>query len=68
MNDRLEQPQKQLIMSAELAVNLRLKGNGKFWRQHNAESLLHCRCQWLAGGWDALVDEILTHRIYPNSI
>ena len=35
------------------AVNLRLKGNGKFWRQHNAESLLHCRCQWLSGGWNA---------------
>ncbi len=49
------------------AVNLRLKGNGKFWRRHNAESLLHCRCQWLAGGWYPLVDSILTHRIYPNS-
>ena len=42
------------------AVNLRLKGNGKFWRQHNAESLLHCRCQWLSGRWNALVEEILT--------
>ena len=28
------------------AVNLRLKGNGKFWRKHNAEGLLHARCQW----------------------
>ncbi len=28
------------------AVNLRLKGNGKFWRKHNAEGLLHPRCQW----------------------
>ncbi len=27
------------------AVNLRLKGNGKFWRRHNAEALLHARCQ-----------------------
>ncbi len=49
------------------AVNLRLKGNGKFWRKHNAEGLLHARCQWLAGGWSALVDSILTHRIYPLS-
>ena len=47
------------------AVNLRLKGNGKFWRRHNAEGLLHLRCQWLAGAWDALFDSILTHRIYP---
>ncbi len=50
------------------AVNLRLKGNGKFWRRDNAESLLHCRCQWLSGGWNALVEGILTHRIYPNSV
>jgi len=47
------------------AVNLRLKGNGKFWRKHNAEGWLHARCQWLAGGWDALFDSILTQRIYP---
>ncbi len=47
------------------AVNLRLKGNGKFWRRHNAEGLLHARCQWLAGSWDALFDSILTRRLYP---
>ena len=47
------------------AVNLRLKGNGKFWRRHNAEALLHARCQWLGGRWDELVESILTHRIYP---
>ena len=47
------------------AVNLRLKGNGKFWLRHNAEGLLHARCQWLAGGWNALFDSILTQRIYP---
>ncbi len=49
------------------AVNLRLKGNGKFWRRHNAECMLHARCQWLSGSWSALVDSILTHRIYPLS-
>ncbi len=49
------------------AVNLRLKGNGKFWLSHNAESLLHARCQWLSGGWNSLVDLILTYRIYPLS-
>ena len=46
-------------------VNLRLKGNGKFWRSHNAESLLHARCQWLAGSWNSFCDAILTARIYP---
>ena len=49
------------------AVNLRLKGNGKFWLRDNAESLLNARCQWLAGGWNSLVDSILTCRIYPLS-
>ena len=47
------------------AVNLRLKGNGKFWLRDNAESLLHARCQWLSGGCNSLVDSILTYRIYP---
>jgi hypothetical protein len=27
------------------AVNLRLKGNGKFWLKENAEIILHSRCQ-----------------------
>ena len=49
------------------AVNLRLKGNGKFWLRDNAESLLHSRCQWLSGSWNSLVDSILTYRIYPLS-
>jgi hypothetical protein len=47
------------------AVNLRLKGNGKFWLQHNAEIILHARCQWLSGNWNNFSDSILTSRIYP---
>ncbi|MDY6897259.1 MAG: hypothetical protein SWZ49_04180 [Cyanobacteriota bacterium] len=47
------------------AVNLRLKGNASFWRQHNAEIILHARCQWLSGNWNNLTDSILTNRIYP---
>jgi hypothetical protein len=47
------------------AVNLRLKGNGKFWLQHNAEIILHARCQWLAGNWNNFTDSILTNRIHP---
>ncbi len=47
------------------AVNLRLKGNGKFWLQHNAEIILHARCQWLSGDWNDFTNSILTWRIYP---
>ena len=47
------------------AVNLRLKGNGKFWLKHNAEIILHSRCQWLSGNWNNFTDSILTSRIYP---
>ena len=47
------------------AVNLRLKGNGKFWLQQNAEIILPSRCQWLSGNWNNFTDSILTNRIYP---
>lgn len=46
-------------------VNLRLKGNGKYWLPDKAESLLHARCQWIAGTWDSFCEAILTARIYP---
>ncbi|MGK7953968.1 MAG: ISLre2 family transposase [Crocosphaera sp.] len=74
-NDRINYPliaEKKLPIGSgaiesliRQAVNLRLKGNGKFWRQYNAEAILHARCQWLAGRWSELVDSILTARIYP---
>lgn len=47
------------------AVNLRLKGNGKFWLKENAEIILHSRCQWLSNSWDNFTNSILTLRIYP---
>ena len=34
------------------AVNLRMKGNSKFWLRDNAEIMLHLRCQWIARNWD----------------
>lgn len=37
-------------------VNLRLKGNGKFWSPYNAEIMLHARCQWTAGTWNSFCD------------
>ena len=74
-NDRINYPlmaEKKLPLGSgaiesliRQAVNLRLKGNGKFWIRHNAEAILHARCQWLAGRWTDLVDSILTARIYP---
>ena len=48
------------------AVNLRLKGNGKFWLKENAEIILHSRCQWLSGSWNNFTNSILTLRIYPG--
>lgn len=46
-------------------VNLRLKGNGKFWLPYNAEIMLHARCQWTAGTWNSFCDSILTALINP---
>ncbi|WP_191762639.1 ISLre2 family transposase, partial [Komarekiella delphini-convector] len=46
-------------------VNLRLKGNGKFWLLENAEAILHARCQWAAGSWLTFCDSILIARLYP---
>jgi hypothetical protein len=44
-------------------VNLRLKGNGKFWLPENAEIILHGRCQWAAGQWNQFSQKILTSGI-----
>jgi hypothetical protein len=41
-------------------VNLRLKGNGKFWLQEHAEIMLHGRCQWAAGTWNQFSRNVLT--------
>lgn len=48
-------------------VNLRMKGNGKFWLRNNAEIMLHARCQWIAGNWNNFCDSILTALINPAS-
>ena len=46
-------------------VNLRLKGNSKFWLKKNAEVILHARCQWIAGCWNKFCDSILTALVKP---
>lgn len=48
-------------------VNLRMKGNGKFWLRNNAEIMLHSRCQWIAGNWDNFCRAILTCFLNPQS-
>ncbi|MCU0571316.1 MAG: ISLre2 family transposase, partial [Oculatellaceae cyanobacterium Prado106] len=46
-------------------VNLRLKGNGKFWLPHHAEIILHGRCQWAAGPWATFCRSVLTAHLSP---
>ncbi len=46
-------------------VNLRMKGNSKFWLKDNAEIMLHLRCQWIAGSWDNFCDSIFNSFIKP---
>ena len=41
-------------------VNLRLKGNGKFWLEAHAEIMLHGRCQWAARTWQQFSYSVLT--------
>ncbi len=48
-------------------VNLRMKGNSKFWLQDNAEIMLHLRCQWIAKSWDNFSDSIFNSFIKPQS-
>jgi len=50
------------------AVNLRMKGNSKFWLKNNAEIILHARCQWIAGSWNHFCDSVLTALIKPIQI
>jgi hypothetical protein len=49
------------------AVNLRMKGNSKFWLPDNAEIMLHLRCQWIAGSWDNFCNSIFNSSLHPSS-
>lgn len=49
-------------------VNLRIKGNSKFWLKNNAEIMLHLRCQWMAHSWDNFCDSIFTSFIHPQTV
>jgi hypothetical protein len=39
-------------------INLRLKGNSIYWREKNAEAMLHNRAQILTNRWDKRLDEL----------
>ncbi|MFN6537554.1 MAG: ISLre2 family transposase [Nostoc sp. EkiNYC01] len=47
-------------------VNLRIKGNSKFWLKNNAEIMLNLRCQWMANSWDKFSNSIFTSFINPQ--
>jgi hypothetical protein len=40
-------------------INLRLKGTGIFWREANAEAMLHLRAYLKAGRWDELIHRVV---------
>ena len=46
-------------------VNLRLKGNGIFWRKENAEHVLLLRCYAKAGRWANLLPLALRSHLLP---
>ncbi|MBN3957467.1 MAG: hypothetical protein HWQ39_00970, partial [Nostoc sp. NMS8] len=48
-------------------VNLRIKGNSKFWLKGNAEIMLHLRCQWIARSWDNFCGSIFDSFIKPQT-
>jgi len=48
-------------------VNLRIKGNSKFWLKDNAEIILHLRCQWIAESWDNFCSSIFNSFIKPQT-
>ncbi|GCL40299.1 hypothetical protein SR1949_54370 [Sphaerospermopsis reniformis] len=49
-------------------VNLRMKGNSKFWLRENAEIMLHLRCQWIAGNWNNFCNSIFISFINPQAV
>ena len=49
-------------------VNLRMKGNSKFWLKANAEIILHLRCQWIAGSWNNFCNSVFTSFLNPQTV
>jgi hypothetical protein len=47
-------------------INLRLKGNGIFWREENAEAMLQVRSQVISGRWDNRIKQMRKYLAYDG--
>ena len=47
--------------SIRRVINLRLKGNGIFWREEHAEEMLQVRAQVITKRWDERVNAMRKH-------
>jgi hypothetical protein len=47
--------------SIRRVINLRLKGNGIFWREENAEAMLQVRAQVITNRWDERLKTMRRH-------
>jgi hypothetical protein len=48
--------------SIRRVINLRMKSNGMFWTEENAEKMLQLRCQIMSTEWDAMLDALYRKR------
>ena len=46
-------------------VNVRMKGNSRFWLPERAEGMLHLHAHLKAGRWDDLVRQTITQPVWP---
>jgi hypothetical protein len=52
--------------SIRRVINLRLKGNGIFWLEENAEAMLQVRSQVISGRWDNRIKQMRKHLTYDG--
>lgn len=52
--------------SIRRVINLRLKGNGIFWREDNAEAMLQVRAQVITNRWDERLKKMRQHLAYDG--
>lgn len=52
--------------SIRRVINLRLKGNGVFWREANAEAMLQVRSQVITDRWDQRLKQMRQHLAYDG--
>lgn len=52
--------------SIRRVINLRLKGNGIFWREENAEAMLQVRSQVITDRWDERLKKMRQHLAYDG--